>query len=176
VILVLGVATINAMGVYARLVAGHVGEQGAIAAANETRDAEAAARIEVAAGKVADLDRRLAQIDDAVAEANRRGRTNTALGAMESQRKARATLAGEREKAAQDLADLKAKRAGMAAQGHQTATEAAPITYVAELFGIHRDPETITRWLIALMVMCCDPLALALTAAVGGRRSRQHGG
>jgi hypothetical protein len=37
----------------------------------------------LSAGKVADLDHRLAQIDTAVEVAAKRGRTNTALSAME---------------------------------------------------------------------------------------------
>jgi hypothetical protein len=45
--------------------------------------------------------------------------------------------------------------------------------YVAQLFGIEGDAERIIRWLIAAMVMCCDPLALALTAAIAARRSRR---
>jgi hypothetical protein len=102
VTLVAGLAVINAAGVYAQLVAAHVGERGAAGAAIETQDAEIAARIEVAAGKVADLDKQIAQIDGAVAvaAATQRGKTNTALSAMEGQRKARAALAGERERAA----------------------------------------------------------------------------
>jgi hypothetical protein len=31
--------------------------------------------------------------------------------------------------------------------------------------GIGADPEQAIRWLIAVMVLCCDPLAIALTAA-----------
>jgi NAD(P)-dependent dehydrogenase (short-subunit alcohol dehydrogenase family) len=45
------------------------------------------------------------------------------------------------------------------------ATEAAPIRYVAELIGADTDSEEAIRWLIALMVLCCDPLAIALTAS-----------
>ncbi len=37
--------------------------------------------------------------------------------------------------------------------------------YVAELLGADTDLERAVRWLIALMVLCCDPLAIALTAA-----------
>jgi len=48
----------------------------------------------------ADLDRRLGQIDAAIEEAAKRGKTNTALSAIERQRKARAGLAGERNEAA----------------------------------------------------------------------------
>jgi hypothetical protein len=77
-----------------------LGERGASAANIETQDAALAARIEVAAHTVADLDARIAQIDSAIAEATRRGRTNAALAAMEGQRRTRAGLASEREQAA----------------------------------------------------------------------------
>ena len=79
---VFGLAVINATGVYAQLVAAHVGERGAAAAAIETHDAEIAGKIEVAAHAVGDLDARVAQIDSAIAEATRRGRTNAAMAVM----------------------------------------------------------------------------------------------
>ena len=81
VALVAGLAVINAAGVYAQLVAAHVGERGATTSAIETQDAAFAARIEVAAHNVADIDRRLGQIDSAIEEAAKRGRTNAALAA-----------------------------------------------------------------------------------------------
>jgi hypothetical protein len=37
--------------------------------------------------------------------------------------------------------------------------------------GTDTHSERAIRWLIALMVLCCDPLAITLTAAVTGRRS-----
>jgi hypothetical protein len=57
------------------------------------------------------------------------------------------------------------------AKGRQIETDAAPIRYVAELVGADTDPEWAVRWLIALMVLCRDPLAIALTAAASARRS-----
>jgi hypothetical protein len=68
------------------------------------------------------------------------------------------------------LATLKAERASLAAQGRRLETEAASIPYVATLFGIG-DSERWIPWLIALLVLCCDPLAIALTAAASARRS-----
>jgi len=65
---------------------------------------------------------------------------------------------------------MRAERASLAAQVRQIETEAAPIRYVAAVFGV-TDSETAIRWLIALMVLCCDPLAVALTAAASARRS-----
>jgi hypothetical protein len=69
------------------------------------------------------------------------------------------------------LAALKAERASVAARGRQIETEATPIRYVAELVGADTDSERAIRWLIALMVLCCDPLAIALTAAAPARPS-----
>jgi hypothetical protein len=127
-------------------------------------------RLNVQAHKVVDLDRRLGQIDTAIEEAAKRGRTNAALSAMEGQKRARAALVDERNREADTLATLKAERASAAAKGRQIETEAAPIRYVAELLGVDTDSEKAIRWLIALMVLCCDPLAIALTAAASARR------
>jgi hypothetical protein len=89
---------------------------------------------------------------------------------MEGQKRPRAALVDERNREAGNLAALKAERASVAAQGKRIETEAAPIRYVAELLGIDTDSEKAIRWLIALMVLCCDPLAITLTAAASARR------
>jgi hypothetical protein len=170
VALVAGLALINAAGVYAQLVAAHVGERGAATSAIESKDAVLAARIEVAAHTVADLDRRLNQVDTAIEEAAKRGKTNAALTAIEAQRKSREALSGQRQREGTALADLKAERAAINAKGKQIETEAAPIRYVAELIGADTDSERAIRWLIALIVLCCDPLAISLTAAASARR------
>ena len=39
-----------------------------------------------------------------------------------------------------------------------------------KLLGVDTDSERAIRWLIALMVLCRDPLAIALTAAASARR------
>jgi hypothetical protein len=167
---VLGLAIINATGVYAQLVSAHVGERGAAAAAIETQDAELASSIEVATHVVADLDARVNQIDTAIAEATRRGRTTGAMSIMEAQRRARAGLVEERNREAGTLAALKAERASVTARGRQAEVDATPIRYVTELLGGGEDSERAIRWLIALMVLCCDPLAIALTAAASARQ------
>jgi hypothetical protein len=35
---------------------------------------------------------------------------------------------------------------------------------------VNTDADCTIQWLIALMVLCCDPLAIALTAAASARR------
>jgi hypothetical protein len=127
------------------------------------------ARIEVASHAVADLDARVSQIDSAVAAATQRGRTTGARSIMDAQRRSRAGLTSEREQAAGTLAALKAERASMVARTRQAEIETMPIRYVAELINPGGDDERAIRWLIALMVLCCDPPALALTAAASAR-------
>jgi hypothetical protein len=85
----------------------------------ETQDAALAARIEVVAYSVADLDRRLGQIDSAIEEAAKRGRTNAALAAIDGQRKGRAALADQRQREASTLADIKSECAALGAKGRQ---------------------------------------------------------
>jgi hypothetical protein len=103
VALVAGLALINAAGVYAQLVAAHVGERGAAESALAVHRESLDSRIAVQQHNVADLDRRLGQIDSAIEEAAKRGRTNAALSAIEGQRKARAGLVDERRREADAL-------------------------------------------------------------------------
>ena len=107
----------------------------------ETQEAALAARIDVQAHAVADLDRRLGQIDSTIDEAAKRSRTVTALSAIEGQRKGREALSVQRQREASTLADLKAEHATLGAKGRKIETEAAPIRYVAELIGIETDSE-----------------------------------
>jgi hypothetical protein len=172
VAMIAGVAVINATGVYAQLVAAHVGAREEAQSAIEMQDAALGGKIEAATHNVADLDRRLNQVDTAIEEAARRGKTATALSAIDGQRKARAALVDQRRQGAEVLADLKAERAALGAKGRRIESEAAPIRYVAELVGSDADSEQAIRWLILLMVLTCDPLAIALTAAASAQRGR----
>jgi hypothetical protein len=90
---------------------------------------------------------------------------------LQDLRKSRAMLVAEREQAAEALADLKLERGRVQARATIAESEAMPLHYAAELLGMGGDDERAIRLLIALMVLCCDPLAIALTAAVSARRS-----
>jgi hypothetical protein len=85
-----------------------------------------------------------------------------------SQRKSRAELVAQRQREAEMLTGLKTEQAAAAAKAHAVEVEAAPIMYVAQLLG--GTTEQAIRWLILAIVLCCDPLAIALTAAASARR------
>jgi hypothetical protein len=168
--LVLIIAGINGTGVYSQLVAQHAGARGAIQSdatvACDTVDARIAAQAHV----VEDLDKRIGLGDRAVEEAARRGRTKVALEAMDTQRKARATLVDDRKRESATLVALQEQRAQTGAHARQIETEAAPIQYVAAIFGV-TDPEVAIRWLVLFMTLAVDPLAIALTWSVAARRN-----
>jgi hypothetical protein len=167
---VTGLAAINAAGVYSQLVAAHVGDRVTATSSVETELALVTARIEVQSHTVLDLDQRLAQIDAAISEMTRRGNSARALEAIGAQRKAREALVSERRREADILAGLKAQLAATGAKGSAVEVEATPIRYVATLFG--GTAEQAIRLLILLMVLTCDPLAIALTAAAAASRRR----
>jgi hypothetical protein len=173
IILVTGLAAINAAGVYSQLVAAHFGDRVTATSAVETEAATLAAKTEVQAQTVADIDRRVAQIDAAIAEMTRRGRAAGALDAIAQQRKQREALVGQRRQEADKLAALKGDAAAVAARTHRIEIEAAPIMYVAQMMGA--STEQAIRMLILLMVLTCDPLAVALTAAASRPRWRRQG-
>jgi hypothetical protein len=151
----------------------HVGERGEVELAIEMQDATLAPRMEGQAHAVAALNGRLGKIDSAIGEAAKRGRTNAALPAIDRQRTTRHVLAGERQREAMILANLKAERAILDAKGRQIEAEAIPICHVAEPIGADTDSEWAIRWLLALMVLCCDPPDKAPTAAASARRRPQ---
>jgi hypothetical protein len=172
VTLVAGLAAINAAGVYSQLVAAHLGDRMSATSTVETEASALAARTEVQSQTVADFDRRLGQIDSVIAEMVKRGRTAGALDAIGAQRKAREALVGQRRHEAEVLAALKSEAGAIAARGRQIEVEAAPIMFVAQLLG--GTTEQAIRLLILLMVLTCDPLALALTAAASRPKRRDE--
>jgi len=141
--------------------AAHEGERNAVESAIETQDATLAARIEVQAHAAADLDRK--QIDSIIEDGAKRARTEAARSASDRRCRVRHVLAGERQREAPTLANLKAEPATSDANGRQIEAEAA--RYVAKPIGADTDSEWAIRWLVALMVLCCDPPAKAPTAA-----------
>jgi hypothetical protein len=170
VVLVGGLAAINAAGVYSQLVAAHLVDRMAASALIETEASTLDTRIEVQLHTVADFDNRIGQIDAAISGLAKRGRGTIALNAMAAQRKVREDLVAERQREAEALVNLKAHANVIAARGRAIATEAAPIMYVAKLTG--SSTEEAIRLLILLMVLTCDPLALALTAAASRPKSK----
>jgi hypothetical protein len=96
VALVTGIAVINAVGVFGKLVEAHVGVAATASASVSERMEVVDARLTVALASVADLDHRISQIDAAVGESTRRGRMAGALNLATQQRSTRDGLSMQR--------------------------------------------------------------------------------
>ncbi len=168
--LVAGLALINAAGVFGKLVEAHV----SVAATSRSGVAERIealdARVKAQSAVVADLDSRIAQIDRAVDESTRLGRVTRAINIATQQRVTRDGLDTQRQAATATLVGLQAQRAALTGERSRIEASAGPIQYLAMMAGVA--PEVAVRWLILLMVLCCDPAAIALTVAAAGVRAR----
>ena len=170
VALVAGLALINAAGVFGKLVEAHV-SVAATSRSGVTERIEALdARVRAQTAAVADLDGRIAQIDRAVDELTRLGRVTRAINIATQQRVTRDGLDTQRQAATTTLVGLQAQRAALAGERSRIEASAGPIQYLAMMVGVA--PEVAVRWLILLMVLCCDPAAIALTVAAAGSRAR----
>ena len=170
VALVAGLALINAAGVFGKLVEAHV-SVAATSRSGVTERLEALdARVTAQTAAVADLNSRIAQIDRAVDESTRLGRVTRAINIATQQRVTRDGLDTQRQAATATLVGLQAQRAALAGERSRIEASAGPIQYLAMMVGAA--PEVAVRWLILLMVLCCDPAAIALTVAAAGSRAR----
>ncbi|WOH64810.1 hypothetical protein [Bradyrhizobium sp. BWA-3-5] len=171
VALVAGLALINAAGVFGKLVEAHVSVAATARSGIAERIEALEARVVAQTAVVADLTSRIAQIDRAVDESTRRGRVTRALNIVTQERATRDGLDTQRQTATATLVGLQAQRAALAGERSRIEASTGPIQYLAMMVGAA--PEAAVRWLILLMVLCCDPAAIALTVAAAGSRSRE---
>ncbi|SDJ22167.1 MULTISPECIES: hypothetical protein [Bradyrhizobium] len=168
VALVTGLALINAAGVFGKLVETHVSVAASARSSVAERIDALDARVAAQSAVVADLGNRVAQIDRTVDESTRRGWVTRSINIATQQRVTRDGLDAQRQAATATLVGLQAQRATLVAERFRIEASAGPIQYLAVMVGAA--PETAVRWLILLIVLCCDPAAIALTVAAANSR------
>lgn len=162
------VAIINALGVFGQLSAAHLDPHTDAMAATSVRAAGSNADIEAQEKLIRDYDRRIGQIDGAVEEATKRGRTTSALDIASAQKAGRQILVTDRATAEKELRGLRETKARIAGDEQRANADIGVLQYAATIFGIDR--ERMISWLILAMVLSCDPLSIALVCATGQRR------
>jgi hypothetical protein len=167
VALVAVLMALNAIGAYGFLAKAHIGHavDGDVAVAGLAADIEA--RIAVQTAVVADLDRRIQQIDRAVDTATTKGRTKGAMELAADQRKARTELIAERTAEAKKLASLQVERAKADGARRKVEADLGPVRYLATLLGAKDDD--VLRWFILAVALLLDPAAVLLLAAATRR-------
>ena len=142
------------------------------------RTADIDARLSIQGQTVADLDRRIAQIDAAIEESTRLGRPVGAMTIADQKRRERADIVAERQRQVPALGSLQIEKAKIEAQRRRAEADVGPLRYLAELMGTpSTDLERPVRLLTLALVAVLDPMAVALLLAAGTLMSRgQRGG
>jgi len=169
--LVVTLMGLNAIGCYGYLARAHIDHAVAGAAQVASHQAQIDARKEVAVANVADLDRRIGQIDGAIAEATKRGRTAGAMVLAERQTARRNDLVAERAHVASALAAVQVEGSVVETERAEQAADYGPLEYLSKLIGADRD--AVMRWFIVCVAVLLDPLALTLLLAASATAAKQ---
>jgi hypothetical protein len=167
VCLVAVLMVLNSIGVYGFLSRAHIEHAlaGDLTVASKAADVDA--RLTVQAGVLADLDRRIGQVDAAVDKSINGGRTKAAMALVEQERKNRADLVTSRATEAGKLSALKVE--AVKVDGERKAVEAdlGPVRYLATLLG--GTDEATMRYFILIVALLLDPAAVLLLLAATHR-------
>jgi len=166
--LVAALMTLNAVGCFGYLSKAHIASALAGDLAVAGRSADMDAWLSIQATVVADLDRRIAQIDAAIEKATENGRTASAMKLAEEQRRNRIGLAAERFREGKVLAGLQVEKAAADGERRKVEADLGPVKYLATLLGAGN--EEILRWFILVVASLLDPAAVLLLLAATRRR------
>jgi hypothetical protein len=159
---------LNAIGAYGFLAKAHIGHAVAGETAVAGRAADIDARLNVQVSIVADLDRRIAQIDGAVEKATAKGRTGSAMALADQQRRTRTDLVAQRIREAKTLAGLQVEKAGIEGERRIVEADLGPVRYLATLIGA--GDQDVLRYFILVVALLLDPAAVLLLLAASSAR------
>lgn len=164
---------LNAVGVFGFLTKAHLDHMVTIELALAEEAAGIDARLSIQTQTVADLDRRIAQIDAAVEESTRLGRPVGAMTIADQKRRNRADIVAVRQREAEALASLQIDKVRIASARKRAEADVGPVRYLSALIGMPTtDLERPVRILTLALVAVLDPMAVVLLLAAGVRTAR----
>lgn len=126
---------------------------------------------------IKDLDIQIAQIDNAIQSMTEKGQARSSLRAAEQQRKTREELTNKKSGHLTTISSLKTERVKIEGEIRKLEAEVGPLKYIAELIYDNADNtqlENAVRWVIILIVLVFDPLAVLLLIAANNGIMRQR--
>jgi hypothetical protein len=161
---------ITSMGTFGFLSRAHIEQQLTISTGDADKIAIIDSQIENENSIIADYDKQIAQIDDALTKITEKGRGESSLQAADKQRKTRNDLVAKKNISIQKTSDLKAERIRLSSAVKKNEAEVGPLRYIAEAIygggqGAVVDMDRAVRMVIILLVVVFDPLAVVLLIA-----------
>ena len=171
---------ITSMGTFGFLSRAHIEQQLNISTGDADKIAIIDAQIDNEKKTIADYDKQIAQIDDALNKITEKGRGESSLQAADKQRKTRNELVAKKNASAQKASDLNVERIKLSSAVKKTEAEVGPLRYIAEaVYGGGRATndqlDAAVRMVIILLVVVFDPLAVVLLIAAnhGMRQTKE---
>ena len=115
-----------------------------------------------------DLNKQIAQIDSAVTKMTDKGQAASSLQAADKQRKIRDGLTQQKNQHVETIGTLKSQKVKLDSSIKKLESEVGPIKYIAAALYGTNGPDTLelaVRWVILLLVIVFDPLAVVLLLA-----------
>lgn len=167
---------ITSMGIFGFLSKAHIEQTLALnsGAADQVRLINS--KISFETKSIEDLDKQISQIDLAISKMNERGQASSSLRAATQQRKTRDALVTRKESHVKNISQYTTERIKFESQIRKLEAEVGPIKYIAELVYSNKeevDLERAVRWVIVIIVMVFDPLAVILLIAANIGLSRK---
>jgi len=115
-----------------------------------------------------DLNKQISQIDSAVTKMTDKGQAASSLQAADKQRKIRDDLTKEKSRHVDIISGFKSQKVKLDSSIKKLEAEVGPVKYIAAALYGTSGPETLevaVRWVIFLLVIVFDPLAVVLLLA-----------
>ena len=161
---------ITSMGTFGFLSRAHIEQQLNISTGDADKVAIIESQIDNEKKIIADYDKQVAQIDDALSKITEKGRGESSLQAADKQRKTRNELVAKKNVAIEKTSKLNTEKIILNSAIKKTEAEVGPLKYIAEaLYGSDnvgtRTLDSAVRFVIILLVVVFDPLAVVLLIA-----------
>ena len=159
---------ITSMGIFGFLSKAHIDQTVTLNTGTSDQIKIIVSKINNEKDSIADLDKQIKQIDDAINKLTERGQASSSLSAADRQRKNRNDLLKKKEENVKNLSALTADKIKYESEFRRAEAEVGPIKYIADLIYGEADTgqlEKAVRLVIIILVFVFDPLAVILLIA-----------
>jgi archaellum component FlaC len=168
---------ISSMGIFGFLSKSHIEQQINISTGQADQVAVIENKIEYVKTSIADVDKQVTQIDNALSKMTDRGQAASSLQAADKQRKTRTDLIKKRDDYVKDLSELMSQRISLTSGIKKLEAEVGPLKYIAEMAYSSTSTDQLdraVRMVILLLVAVFDPLAVLLLLAANQGLSKNE--
>ncbi len=176
-IIVLILMFISSMGTFGFLSKAHIDQTVNMNSGNSEQLQIINQKIDFEKQNVADIDKQLTQIDNAINKITEKGKGENSLRASDNQKKNRDQLYKKKEEEIKKISDLTLQKVKIETAVRKLEAEVGPVKYIADMIYGQADNgqlEKAVRFVIIIIVLVFDPLAVSLLIAANiGIRSRK---